>query len=91
MTLLSAATSGVRLSVLVALRDRLAADLDACGSARDVAALSQRLMDVLVQVEVIEAAAPKKKVTALDELANRRKAVGRANPKVQPRAKGTAK
>lgn len=49
--LLAAARSGSRLRALRALRDSLAADLDGCESLRDKASLSQRLMDVLVQID----------------------------------------
>lgn len=38
--------TGDRVKALEALRDRLAADLDLTTSARDVAALAQRLLDV---------------------------------------------
>lgn len=67
---------GDRLKSLCALRDRLAADLDVCESMRDVAALSQRLMDVLAQIAAVEAAKPETQGTALDELAARRRAAG---------------
>ena len=74
--LVGAAGSGDRLAALRALRDRLAADLDVCESARDVAALSQRFMDTLAQIETIEKAQPAKKGTPLDELTARRRARG---------------
>jgi hypothetical protein len=67
-----AAESGDRLETLIALRDRLAVDLDACQSARDVAALSQRLMDVLEQVDTLQHGRSKKVETPLDELKKRR-------------------
>lgn len=51
-----AAASGIHLDTLRALRDRIASDIDTCESARDVAALSQRLMDLLKQIAEIEAA-----------------------------------
>lgn len=38
--------TGTRVQALQALRDRLAEDLDLTTSARDVASLSQRLLDV---------------------------------------------
>jgi hypothetical protein len=70
--LVSAAVSGSRLTALRALRDRLAADLDETDSKRDVASLSQRLMDVLEQIDelgggVLEA----KPETKLDEFTKR--------------------
>lgn len=52
-TLLSAAESGSRLTALRALRDRLALEIDTTASARDVAALSARLTDVLEQIEAL--------------------------------------
>ena len=71
----AAAASGNHLAALQALRDRLAGDLDDCNSARDVAALSQRLMDVLGQIDVITRADVKdEKGTPLDELRKRRAA-----------------
>lgn len=50
------AASGIHLNTLRALRDRIASDIDTCESARDVAALSQRLMDLLKQIAELEAA-----------------------------------
>lgn len=71
-SLVAAVASGDRLGALRALRDRLALEVDSCGSARDVAALSQRLMDVLTQIAAVEAEAPEQEGTALDELKRRR-------------------
>lgn len=45
------AARGDRLETLRALRDRLAREIDLTASARDVAALSNRLTDVLEQIE----------------------------------------
>lgn len=74
MSLTDAAATGSRIAVLRALRERLAVDVDACGSARDVAALSQRLMDVLAQIDELGGGvAEPKKVTALDEFTQRRR------------------
>jgi hypothetical protein len=50
MSLTESTTEG-RLGTLKALRDRLAADIDGTTSARDVAPLAQRLMDVLAQID----------------------------------------
>lgn len=69
---LSEAVSVGRRHGLVALRDRLAAEIDQCESARDVAALSLRLMDVLEQIDSLEDASIVKPSTALDEIAARR-------------------
>ena len=77
MTLAEAVAAGNRLVSLRALRDRLARDLDVCESMRDVASLSQRLMDVLGQIEAAELAKPEKVGTALDELTARRRTAGR--------------
>jgi hypothetical protein len=50
-TLADVASRGDRLETLRALRDRLARELDLTASARDVAALSRQLTDVLQQIE----------------------------------------
>jgi hypothetical protein len=73
MSLSEAAPEG-RLAGLVALRERLAQEIDGCESARDVAALSLRFMDVLVQIDELEggssaASAPS---SPLDELRRKR-------------------
>jgi len=71
--LASVAAAGVRVATLEALRDRLALEIDAGESARDVSSLSQRLMDVLT--EIADLAPPvKAKGSPLDELAKRRSA-----------------
>lgn len=71
---LSDAAPGGRLAGLVALRERLAAELDACESARDVAALSIRFMDVLEQIDGLEggSAAVGAPASPLDELRRKR-------------------
>lgn len=69
-----AVAGGDRLESLLALRDRLAREIDGCRSARDVAALSARLMSVLEQVAEVEAQQPKRGGTPLDELERRRAA-----------------
>lgn len=71
--LADAAASEDQGRTLRALRDRLAAQIDACDSARDVAALSARLVDVLEAIAKVPAA---KEGTALDELASRRAGAG---------------
>jgi hypothetical protein len=60
-----------RLTALKALRDRLATTMDESESARDIAALSKQLMDVLIQIEAV---APKKVEvkSAVDQIAERR-------------------
>lgn len=49
-TLAEIASTGDRLKTLQALRDRLATDLDLTTSARDVASLTSRLVEVLEQI-----------------------------------------
>jgi len=51
---LSEAVGDGRLAGLVALRTRLANEIDQCDSSRDVAALSIRLMDVMEQIESLD-------------------------------------
>lgn len=74
--------SGDHKRALIALRDRLAGAIDVSQSARDVAALSQRLMDVLEQLAGFPAEASGKPKTPLeavrDELASRRGRAGSA-------------
>jgi hypothetical protein len=74
VSLQSTAEQGDRLDTLRALRDALAADLDACESMRDKAALSLRLMDALEQIDVLEKAQPPKEASPLDEIRARREA-----------------
>lgn len=73
MSLVDEAPKG-RLAGLVALRDRLAQELDSAEQSRDVAALSRQFTDVLLQIEEIEAPTVEKPLTALDELNKRREA-----------------
>lgn len=63
-----------RLAGLVALRDRLAAEIDTAEQSRDVAALSRQFSDVLLQIDELEAPTLEKPLTALDELNKRREA-----------------
>jgi hypothetical protein len=83
MGLLDVVADGDRLLALRELRDRVAAELDASKSARDVAALSQRLMDVLAQIEQIEQARSAPRSNARDEVA--RKRAERASKAPRPR------
>jgi hypothetical protein len=73
MSLFEEAPKG-RLAGLVALRDRLAAEIDTAEQSRDVAALSRQFSDVLLQIEELEAPLVDKPLTALDELNKRREA-----------------
>ena len=63
-----------RLAGLVALRERLALEIDSAAQSRDVAALSRQFSDVLLQIEELEAPTLEKPLTALDELNKRREA-----------------
>ena len=73
MSLLEAAAGGDRLAALEALRDHLAFLAGASDSARDVAALSGQLTQVLKQIEELSRGA-KKNQSPVDEIAERRKA-----------------
>jgi hypothetical protein len=66
------------LTALQALRDRLAAEIDAGPAPRDLAALSRQFAEVLAQIEKL--APPEQKGTPLDELAKRRAGRGAAAP-----------
>jgi hypothetical protein len=72
MSLVEEAPKG-RLAGLVALRDRLAMELDSAEQSRDVAALSRQFSDVLLQIDELDvkpaADAP---VSPLDEMRRRR-------------------
>lgn len=61
MSLADAVTGGRRAG-LEALRDRLAEQIDGCDSARDVAALSARLIEVLSQLDALESAVESERV-----------------------------
>ena len=69
---------GDLLLSLCALRDRLAAEIDQCGSGRDVASLSARLVEVLARVDELERDRGQVKGTSLDEFTRRRQARGAA-------------
>jgi hypothetical protein len=66
----SAAKTGDTLAALVALRDRLAQQLDETHSGRDTAALSRQLSAVLAQIEDRPKPVPSKR----DEIAAKRAA-----------------
>lgn len=72
MSLIEEAPKG-RLAGLVALRDRLAAEVDGCESARDVAALSRQFSDVLLQIDELSTNAESAPKTGKDMLEQRRK------------------
>lgn len=53
--LLAAVQSGDRRKMLVELRDEIATTIETCGSGRDMAALSKRLIEVVDEIEAIDA------------------------------------
>lgn len=63
------AALGDRRETLRALRDRLSEEIDGTGSARDVAALSRQLTDVLSQIEAIEIRLAAEEVKEVDPVA----------------------
>lgn len=63
------AEAGNRGNTLRTLRDRIAYQLDETSSARDVASLSKRLMEVLAQIDGLPAG---EKLSPADEIAKRR-------------------
>lgn len=82
-SLTDAAASGDRLKTLEALRDSLAAEIEAFDGSRaggTTAALAARMVDVLEQIEALKP--PERKGTALDQLADRRRARGAATASV---------
>lgn len=64
--------SGDYLATLRATRDRIAADLEACESMRDKAALYLRMADVLQRIE--DAKPQEQKGDVVDEITQRRAA-----------------
>lgn len=55
LTVKAAAESGQRRALLVALRSRIAKDIDSSRTpARDLAALSRRLLEIAKEIEAIE-------------------------------------
>jgi len=63
---------GDRLASLRELRDKLAFEIDNTTSAREIASLSQRVMDVLAQIEQVEQARSAPRSNARDEVARKR-------------------
>lgn len=51
--LIEVAKSGNKRDTLEALRDKIAASIQDCGSGRDVAALSKRLMEVMNEIDAL--------------------------------------
>lgn len=63
------ATSDGRIATLVALREKIAVEIDDCTSLRDLASLSKRLMEILCELEDLGVgeSAQKPKTTGLSE------------------------
>ena len=70
MTLLEAVRTGDRRTALVALRDAVAETIDAKDSARDIAALSKRLMEVMAEIDALPD--PEDEASPLDAARNKR-------------------
>lgn len=70
MTLLEAVRTGDRRTALVALRDAVAETIDAKDSARDIAALSKRLMEVMAEIDALPD--PEAEASPLDVARNKR-------------------
>ena len=85
MTDLSAITSGDYLAALEATRDAIVADLQACESMRDKAALYNRLESTLKLIK--DAKPAEQKGDAVDEIAQRRAARRTSAAKSPSRAK----
>ena len=62
------AAQGNRLETLKNLRDRLSGTIDDSASARDIAALSKQLTEVLLQIDMIENNLPSGEVTILEQV-----------------------
>ena len=59
-TVVTAASKGSRLDLLVAMRDRVATAVeDAATPARDLAALTRRLLEMAKEIEILQASARK--------------------------------
>ena len=56
MNIMEAAASGNRRATLVALRDAIAHTIEYCESGRDMASLSKRLLEVMDEIDLIDAA-----------------------------------
>jgi len=82
-----AAAHGDRLAALMAIRDRLAREIDECGSPRALAELTGKMIVVLQQIDDLK---PKQQADVVDEIAQRRLArrPGAAAGKVRPARTG---
>ncbi|HCG61407.1 MAG TPA: hypothetical protein DEV22_03195 [Collinsella sp.] len=69
MNIVTAAAKGDRLETLKAMRELIARQLDSCESGRDMASLSKRLIEVMDEIDAIEADAnPTDMDAVFDEL-----------------------
>ncbi len=84
MSLPETVQTGLLLESLEAVRDEIAADLEACSSMRDKAALYSRLVDVLTRIDELRPDVPKG--DSVDEIAARRAARRTAPAPRPPRA-----
>jgi len=64
-----AAAHGDRLAALMAIRDRLAREIDECDSPRALVDLAGKMMIVLQQIDDLK---PKRQADIVDEIAQRR-------------------
>lgn len=63
-----AVASGDELSILYATRRAVAMELDSCESGRDMAALSNRIIELCERITELEKAQKPKRKTALDSV-----------------------
>ena len=70
MSLLESVRTGDRRAALVSLRDSIAATIDGTDSARDVAALATRLMEVMRAIDAL--AVPEAEASPLDAAKRKR-------------------
>lgn len=82
------AVQETRLAGLIALRNTLARNIDACDSLRDLAALSGRLQAVLEEIAQLEP--PKVEGDGVDEIAQRRATRRSSSTKSSSRSAGTS-
>jgi hypothetical protein len=80
----SAAESGDQLKALKALRDKLAREIDECGSKRDLAALARQLSAVLADIEAFRPPRISKRDELAAKRARRRAAAFAADPRGHP-------
>ena len=83
-TVFAAANTGQAAAVYVALRDRLAIEIDEADSPRDVAVLAARLAEIVEKIDLLTQV--KKKGSALDELKQRRDKRGGSQQRADRRA-----